>query len=168
MEKDKSARKEKSRIRQRFKKFNEVIEKDTVIGSIVYIALGAIVAITLYKGIGFALSTSDPMVTVIGNSMIPTLYNGDLVVLQGVNVSELEVGRGNGTIIVYPSPLDTSRPIIHRVYMINADGTLKTWGDNNAAPDPWNVDTKWIKGKVVLKIPFLGYPRIALRMLIGR
>lgn len=125
-----------------------------------YIAAGIAVAIVVYYALGFILQTSDPIVTVVSGSMEPTLYRGDMVVLRGEKTENLQ----KGIIIVYFHP-DQKRLIIHRVFEVNADGTFTTKGDNaitNRNPDPWKVQREWIKGKMIFRIPYLGYPRILL------
>lgn len=130
--------------------------------TISYLALGVVLAVAAYAVLGAVLDTKNPIVTVVSGSMVPTLLRGDLLVLKGVQVSELAAGRENGTIIVYYHE-PTQRLIVHRVWKINDDGTVRTWGDNNTAPDPWNVRPEWIRGKMILRVPYLGYPRLWLQ-----
>lgn len=134
--------------------------------SVAYIVLGMVLAAAAYGILGAMLHTSNPVVTVVSNSMEPTLYRGDLLVLQGTNVSELEAGRPGGSIIVYLYP-PAKKLIVHRVWKINADGSLNTWGDNNASPDPWTVSPEWVRGKMILRVPYLGYPRLWLKDFFG-
>lgn len=148
-----------------YKKIRETISGNPALESLIYVVAGVVLALVVYKGMGVALGTSDPIVTVMSYSMIPTLDRGDLVVLRGANVSDLvegeKAGRANGSIIVYWQP-QQQRLIIHRLWKINEDGTLQTWGDNVASPDPWAVQPSWVKGQAAFRIPFLGWPRIML------
>lgn len=76
---------------------------------------------------------TTPLVVVEGNSMLPTLYSGDLVVIYKPPPQNIRVGD----IIVYRSPL-TGRLVIHRVIEINpCSGSYcyVTKGDNNLHPD---------------------------------
>lgn len=155
------------------KKLQKKLEKyPPIVEDIVFVFIGMILAIVFYNVMGFALKTSEPIVTVVSYSMYPTLDRGDLLVLKGVSPSDLEVGNehGKGDIIVYVCPTrydcpgiqSAPRLIVHRAYQRNEDGTLRTWGDNNPNPDSWSVDPSWIHGKVILKVPYLGYPRLLL------
>ncbi len=131
-----------------------------------YLLLGMFIAFLIYHLMAFALHTSDPIVSVVSCSMLPTLDRGDLLVVKGVTFEEIVAGRKNGTIIVYRHPVD-GRLIVHRVYEKLPDGTLRTWGDNNPVPDPWVVPIENVVGKVMYRIPYLGYPKIILSELVG-
>jgi len=131
-----------------------------------YLALGIILAVASYAILGAVLETKNPIVTVVSYSMVPTLTRGDLLVLKGVQVNELVAGRENGTIIVYYHE-PTNRLIVHRVWRINSDGTVNTWGDANTGPDPWSISQDMIRGKMILRIPYLGYPRLLLKDFLG-
>jgi len=133
-----------------------------IVESVAYIVLGMVLAAAAYGILGAVLQTSNPVVTVVSDSMIPTLYRGDLLVLKGVPVSELKAGRPGGDIIVYYYA-PASKLIVHRIWKINSDGTINTWGDNNSNPDPWPVQPDWVRGKMVLRVPYLGYPRLWIR-----
>ncbi len=131
-----------------------------------YIVLGIVLAVASYAVLGAVLQTKNPVVTVVSYSMVPTLTRGDLLVLKGVTVDELDAGRENGTIIVYYHE-PTDRLIVHRVWKINSDGTVTTWGDANTGPDPWPITPDMIRGKMVLRLPYLGYPRLLLKDFLG-
>ncbi|VVB59783.1 Uncharacterised protein [uncultured archaeon] len=137
-----------------------------IIETFAYLALGVVLAVASYAALGAVLGTKNPIVTVVSYSMVPTLTRGDLLILEGVQVNQITTGRENGTIIVYYHA-PTQRLIVHRVWKINPDGTVRTWGDNNPAPDPWSVQPDWIRGKMVLRVPYLGYPRLLLKDYLG-
>jgi len=153
------------------KKIRRTIEKNAYAESALYVAIGILLAFATYKVLGLALNTSDPIVTVMSGSMVPTLEQGDLVVVRGIALSDIKygdvVGRQNATIIVYWQP-QLDRQIIHRAWHLNEDGTIKTWGDNVLQEDPWNASAEMIKGEAVFRIPLLGWPRVLLGSLIGR
>lgn len=130
--------------------------------NVMYLVLGVVLAFSAYAILGTALDTKNPIVTVVSGSMEPVLHRGDLLVLKGANISELSFGRKTGTIIVYHQP-ERDQLIVHRAWKPNSDGTINTWGDANSVPDPWNVKPEWIRGKMVLRIPYLGYPRLWLQ-----
>ena len=103
-----------------------------------------------------------PFEPIIGTSMEPELRTGDLVMIESVAPSEVEVGD----IIVYGSSLSDQefykrQPlIVHRVVEIE-DTTIgliyRTKGDNNPGQDPWSVRPQDLKGKVEKQIPYLGF-----------
>ena len=99
--------------------------------SILTAAIIAVTAIMIaVKSYG---SITAPLVVVEGNSMLPTLYSGDLVVIYKPRPQDIRMGD----IVVYRSPL-TGRLVIHRVIEINkCDNSYCyiTKGDNNLHPD---------------------------------
>ena len=52
--------------------------------TISYIVLGIALAFMLNIGLGIYLGTDMPIVAVESNSMIPSFYKGDLLILQGI------------------------------------------------------------------------------------
>src|SRR5215831_6446285 len=122
----------------------------------------------------FAGTSTYPVATVDGNSMYPSLKNGDLVYYAAP--------RGpvtNGTVIVFiqgetgVNSIDTLlKPIvIHRVigFGYNPDGSLyyETKGDNNAQPDPFVTPASSILGVQTFTVPFLGLPLQFLKTAYG-
>ena len=125
--------------------------------SIFYIVLGVVLAFAVNASLAYGLSTDMPIVAVESNSMTPTFYRGDILVLQGVPATSLEVGD----IIVF-SPPNQEVPIVHRIIEINPDGTFQTQGDANPG-QIWyekSIKASQIHGKEVLIIPFLGWVKI--------
>jgi len=112
----------------------------------------------------YARTESYPLAIVSGNSMYPTLQNGDLVFYKATNTQDIP----NGTIIVFvqggtSDPLldGLVRPVlIHRVVgeEIQSDGTVcyQTKGDNNQANDPFLTKSDQVLGVAVLVIPKVG------------
>lgn len=129
------------------------------LGTLVYLILGFIIAYGVNFGLGYLLSTSTPVVAVFSNSMVPTFYKGDMILVQGVE----DVAVGD--IIVF-GVMDRPYPIIHRVKEIN-DGGIKTKGDNNLYVDPWTIQQADIYGKAVLKFPLLGWVKIIFVEITG-
>ena len=94
---------------------------------------------------------------VTGISMLPTLEEGDLVVIQPVQVGQISLGD----IIVYDPPCSAGgEAVIHRVVAYNNDGFL-TKGDNNLVIDQAGgiaagpVTQACIEGRVVFVNPYL-------------
>jgi len=107
-----------------------------------------------YQGLGFALNTQMPIVSVVSESMEPVLHRGDLLLV--VNPEEPKIND----IVIYKR-LDTGMIIVHRIVgMENDEYIIK--GDNNKFPDSPNVKREQILGKVVFAVPLLGYPRLLL------
>ncbi len=122
--------------------------------------------------------TSAFIVVVEGNSMVPTLWSGDIVFTVRVPPDEIRVGD----IIVFRA-LEGGHLVIHRVVEVNVIGGryyYVTKGDNNLFPDnivpriqtrygiPYEnvegvVAGVWLGGqKYPVRVPLLGYVSIAL------
>lgn len=98
---------------------------------------------------------------------------GDIMVLYGKKPTDIELGD----VIVYWGR--KPEPIIHRVVDIDKDGGLdfQTKGDHNLRSDVSEIDieerylvgySKYEKGSVaVIRIPFLGYIKIAFVSLVN-
>lgn len=148
---------EKQNIEDRFKK--------EAISVIKYILIGLILSITINIALAHALNTEKPIMAVVSNSMLPTFSRGDLIIVKGVDTQKIKIGD----VIVYYNPR-TRMPIVHRVVDIweMEDGRrFITKGDNNAHTDQESgiappVHESWVKGKVVVVIPKLGYFRVAV------
>ena len=97
---------------------------------------------------------------VLSGSMLPVIQVKDVVVTKKIPEEELEVGD----IITFVSPdqrfagISITHRIIEKVYD-DKQGiyTYRTQGDNNNIADSVPVPNSNILGKVILKIPKLGY-----------
>jgi len=128
--------------------------------SLLIATIAAVVLLPLMMG-----THTYPVTIVDGNSMYPTLQNGDLVVFRSVPNGEIP----NGTIIIFVqsstgiSALDSLlKPVlIHRIVNadVQSDGTIvyQTKGDNNQQQDPMGVTASKILGTPELVIPKVGY-----------
>ncbi|MDG6981161.1 MAG: signal peptidase I [Nitrososphaerota archaeon] len=92
-----------------------------------------------------------------GHSMLPTLEGGDLVVIQGVPISQVQVGN----IIVYNGLCSSGgESVVHRVVAITSQGLI-TEGDNNPSTDQASgiamspITQQCLEGKVVFVIPYV-------------
>ncbi|MEM0004003.1 MAG: signal peptidase I [Desulfurococcaceae archaeon] len=129
-----------------------------------YAVLASLIVATLvliYSGL-----IGEPVVAVVkGNSMLPLLREGDIVIIMNVKPSEINTGD----VIVFKT--FTGTLVIHRVIGITVEDNkyyYVTKGDNNPFPDFTHfVDGKGVPyervvGKVmgfnnaVFKIPYLG------------
>jgi signal peptidase I len=139
----------------------ELIEDVTVIGLVLVIIWG------MGIGLQFYLQTPTPLLAVESESMEPTLYRGDLVIVRAVDPTTLQVGD----IIIYnasslgPSYSDSDVPIVHRIIeIINVSGSLffRTEGDNNPGPDLRNRTESDVLAKVIGSVRYLGFITLLL------
>ncbi|MEM3823370.1 MAG: signal peptidase I [Candidatus Bathyarchaeia archaeon] len=148
------------------------------------ILLPIIIVLGFWYGSQVVLGTGQPFLAVEGSSMCtlgscdgwshpfsPTLHDGDLIVLQGVNPEQIKVGLYDGDIIVFFNPI-SSQLIVHRAIesYTDSNGTLRfiTKGDNpRNPPDTYHVPYYDIKGKVVLRIPWLGHVALFVQKSYG-
>lgn len=98
----------------------------------------------------------------LGNSMYPTLKQGDLVLMIPYQILKIFNIKPNiNDIIVYKSPID-GKLVCHRIIKIN-NGKIITKGDFNHAIDSYAISEENIMAivpqffNVPLHIPFLGF-----------
>jgi signal peptidase len=100
---------------------------------------------------------------IYSGSMRPSIEVGDIVIVAQKNPSLLDVGD-----VISYRVKDSPIPIVHRVITIEGDGSSKafiTKGDDNKEADQ-PVKPEQVMGKVVLKIPRVGWASIAIRKFI--
>jgi len=92
---------------------------------------------------------------------------------NGLNVGDVAVIVGNndykiGDIIVF-SPQGSRYPIIHRIVLVNEDGSYQTKGDHNSGQlsYEYKVEKSQIHGKVLYIIPYIGLIKVVFVRLIG-
>lgn len=95
---------------------------------------------------------------ILTGSMEPIIKPNDAVVIRRVNEENLQVGD----VITYRSvdPSYYGILITHRIIEINEDDKGKTYvtkGDHNVTPDRSPITANQIYGKVVMRIPKIGY-----------
>jgi signal peptidase I len=145
-------------------KKKKLIDMDGTAGTLIYIFLGIFMAFSVNIILGQALSTDMPVVAVESNSMVPTFYQGDILIIQGMrNPADYGNMLAVGDIIVFSAEGRTI-PIVHRIKQINADGSFQTQGDANTGQHPFEkqVLPLQIHGKVVMIIPYLGWVKIGV------
>lgn len=114
----------------------------------------------------FSVRGEMPFIPVFGNSMVPTLQSGNLILIDKVSPSQVKVGD----IIVYRVPVSIQEhygypPVIsHRVIQVNPERgiTFRTKGDNSGE-DPFTVRSQDLKGTVGKQIPHAGFPLLFLQ-----
>jgi signal peptidase I len=154
------------------------------------IVLIVVVVLGFWFGLRFGLNTDYPMLAVASGSMClvqpnqcdgwshpfaRTLHTGDLIIVQGVSASDIHTGPYPvGDILVFHESPGSDELIVHRaIGNTTIDGTLYfiTQGDANNAPGPPNnpglpagaVPINDVVGKVVLRIPWIGWLALFMR-----
>jgi signal peptidase I len=89
-----------------------------------------------------------------GQSMLPTLHGGDLVVVQRESRYRL------GDIVAYrvPDGVFRGRRVIHRIVGGDPVHGFTLQGDNNDSHDLWQPHPSDIEGKLWLRLPAVGRP----------
>lgn len=106
---------------------------------------------------------------IISPSMVPTIKVQDAVVLKRVEPEKIKIGD----IITFTSTDDrySGITITHRVVGIEKTTVgkymFRTKGDNNNTEDPTLVGEDYINGKVILRIPKIGYIQYFLSQAYG-
>lgn len=96
------------------------------------------------------LGGATTVLVVQGNSMYPTLANGDLVLAR----SQDRYHSGQIVVFDVQFPGSSSRlRVMHRILAIAADGTVTTRGDNRATSDEFGTTTDDIIGEAVATVP---------------
>jgi signal peptidase len=111
-------------------------------------------------GVGIALALplafhARPLV-VLSGSMEPVLGTGDVSVVR--TIAPLEARPGD--VVTFRDPDDADRLITHRVREMHAQGPVvvfRTRGDANTASENWQVRSTEEIGRVVYRIPKLGW-----------
>ena len=133
-------------------------------------ALSIVILVTIsgYTTFVLVMGTTSPLVVVTSGSMEPTLYRGDLLVIQARAEDQIAIDD----VIVFQADWNPDMPIVHRVIRISEDeyGNLlfATRGDNNHAVDYGNRTIDDIIGVVVGIIPVLGHVSLFLQTTEGQ
>ncbi len=98
-------------------------------------------------------------------SMIPVFYPGDIVIVAKIQTSTVKLGD----IVEYRNQKEKIN-VVHRVIEIDGRADQKSFifkGDNNQSPDIDPVAPQSIIGKVVSRIPKIGWVSIYMKTLLG-
>lgn len=107
-----------------------------------------------------ALGGRTDFVIVSGISMLPTMREGDLVVLRK------QESYHRGDVITYRVPKGdpgAGLKVIHRIVGGSARAGFNTQGDNNPGTDPWHPKSADILGKRWFRVPGFGQYLVRLR-----
>jgi len=126
-----------------------------VLINVALVAVVVLSVIAIYFAAQTVLATTTPLVAVASGSMRPALEVGDLIIVQGVTSTDIQVGD----IIIFELP-EKGRTI-HRVARIQTlpNGTIqfKTKGDANPNEDAYWVAEQNVLGRVLHRIPYIGW-----------
>jgi signal peptidase len=103
-------------------------------------------------------------IVIVSNSMYPTIKVGDVVIVKKEKIEKIKVDD----IVEYKM---NGVSIIHRAIEINDSfyngRFLIAKGDNNKSIDPKIVTENQINGKIVSVLPYVGFPSVWFRKIIG-
>jgi len=117
------------------------------------------IAATLLVWFSVGVFPIKPSVIPTG-SMVPVFNPGDIVLVAKINPANIRTGD----IIEYRT--EERINIVHRVIEIQKNGNLITKGDANNAADSQPVDPRNVNGKVIFKIPKVGWLSIAIKQFL--
>ena len=115
---------------------------------------GFVLGITLALAVPLAFDARP--LAVLSGSMEPALGTGDVSVVR--SIAPLDARPGD--IVTFRDPDDAERLITHRVRTMHAQGdavTFVTRGDTNNVSERWRVAASGEIGRVVYRIPELGW-----------
>ena len=104
------------------------------------------------------------LMSIGSNSMTPDISKGDVVIIEKLNKKDT-LKKGN--IIAYRNK---NMIIVHRIVEVRKDGKktiYKTKGDANNSVDDMDIEFEDVKGRVLFKVPFVGYPAVWLKELFN-
>jgi signal peptidase len=113
-------------------------------------------AFALLLAAALPLAVGDRSFTVRSGSMSPTIETGDVEVIEPTAPLDTKVGD----IVTFSDPEGTGKTYSHRVQSIVPAGDevrFVTRGDANTSTERWAVPRDGTLGRVVYRIPKLGY-----------
>jgi signal peptidase len=102
------------------------------------------------------LAIGDRSFTLRSGSMTPALETGDVVVTEPISPLSAQVGD----IVTFVDPEGTGKLFSHRVQSIRPAGDVVhfvTRGDANTSVERWSVPANGSVGKVLYRVPKIGY-----------
>src|SRR5579859_4724183 len=125
------------------------------------------VALMLTVLFGPQLTGLQPYI-VLSGSMSPTIPTGSIVFARPVQPATIQVGD----VIVFNSSTHAGERVTHRVVQIDRSSpgrpSFTTKGDFNPIPDATPVNYQGLGGKVVVWVPFVGYPLAWIGSVTGK
>jgi signal peptidase len=132
---------------------------------VVWAACGAVVAVALAIAVPVVLGYKS--FTDMSGSMEPAIHTGDVVVTRTIHPVEARAGD----IVTFRDPADGHRLITHRLRSIQVSAgkvNAVTKGDANNAVERWAVPQGARIGRVVLRLPRVGYVLAVARGPFGK
>lgn len=121
---------------------------------VTWLVLGFV--LTLFLAAAAPLAVGDHSYVLRTGSMAPTLNPGDVEVVQSIAPLEAKVGD----IVAFRDPQWRGRLVSHRVRAIERVGhgvNFITQGDANTGSERWSVPRNGTIGRVLYRVPKLGY-----------
>lgn len=149
---------------------------DDNIKEILHYGATFIALIAIFYGGSYVLSntlgTSKPMMVVISQSMVPTLGVGDFILIEAIDdFDNVVIGvPPEGDILVFLRPNYTDEYIVHRAiagYESEDGWVYQTKGDYNFLPDGFQVTEDLVVGRVINRIPVIGYFSLFIKTMKG-
>lgn len=134
-----------------------------VIENTIFVALLIILGISVSPALPF--KNIPRTYVVVSGSMEPTIKTGSIVLTNPVDPKTLKTGD----IVAFTSPSNSKDVILHRISGIKSESPLRfqTKGDNNNAPDAWDVMDVGVLGKQVYAVPYIGHIAAFVRKPLG-
>jgi signal peptidase I len=116
----------------------------------------------LGAGVTLGVAVAGPIalgwrpLAVLSGSMAPTLQTGDEIVVRPVAPGALRVGD----VVTFPDASRGNALVTHRVRDVRVAGAavhVVTRGDANSASERWSVAASGRVGRLVYRVPRLGY-----------
>ena len=139
-------------IKQRKQKVNN-IKKIVFIIAIIFIYHILLIAVSYINKVDEISVLGFKAYTITTNSMEPNIRLGDVVIVKNAKQEDIQLGD----VITFKRQNDT---ITHRIIDKEENGEqvkFVTKGDNNNIEDEERIKIEQIKGKVVLRVPYLGH-----------
>jgi len=113
-----------------------------------------IVASLLVAGLApYAIGWQPSVIT--SGSMMPAIAPGDVVVAAPAAPTTIHAHD----VVIFTDPAGSVRTVAHRVVSANPDGSFTTKGDANRSVDSTPVPATAIRGRVLVRVPYVGLPK---------
>lgn len=129
-------------------------------------ACGGFVLTTMLAG-AIPLALGDRSYVVRSGSMAPTIDTGDVVVAEPISPLDAEVGQ----VVTFDNPEADGALTTHRAIAIDRHGNevrFITKGDSNTGVERWTVRADGSIGRVLYRVPKLGFISVAIQTPTGR
>lgn len=114
--------------------------KSPLLQWIIYIAFAFLFAWIIYSGLGLALSTDTPMVVVVSDSMEPVMHRGDVVIVKGLDVEEINAPQATFTSSLNNNPPKSFSEIGDLVYKNEELSEILLFDNQNPTRIPYTKE----------------------------